>query len=196
MFPTGYARSVQIVHLDQYSTRDYSPGASLWTQLLWFFVGDPLVQCRFIPFSAVKVRLLRAFGATIGQGVRIKPEVKVKFPWRLSIGNHCWIGEGAWFDNIAPITLEDHVCVSQGVYFCTGNHDWNDRQFALKPSSIYIETGSWVAAKSVVAPGVRIGAGAILCLGSVAMRSLEPMMIYSGNPAIVIKKREMTEDAR
>ncbi|MBW4538620.1 MAG: WcaF family extracellular polysaccharide biosynthesis acetyltransferase [Myxacorys chilensis ATA2-1-KO14] len=183
------------MRLDQYTIGDYTPGASIWKQLLWFFIGDQFVRSRLIPISALKVWVLRSFGASIGQGVRIKPEVKVKFPWRLSIGNHCWIGEGVWFDNVAPITLEDHVCVSQGVYFCTGNHDWSDPQFALKPSSIYLEAGSWIAAKAVVAPGVKIGSGAILCLGGVAMRSLDPMMIYSGNPAIAIKKREMMEEA-
>lgn len=187
--------SFNFIRLDQYAIGDYTPGASIWKQLLWFFIGDQFVKSRLIPISALKVWILRSFGASIGQGVRIKPEVKVKFPWRLSIGNHCWIGEGVWFDNVAPITLEDHVCVSQGAYFCTGNHDWSDPKFALKPSSIYLEAGSWIAAKAVVAPGVKIGSGAILCLGSVAMRSLDPMMIYSGNPAIAIKKREMMENA-
>jgi putative colanic acid biosynthesis acetyltransferase WcaF len=87
---------------------------------------------------------LRRFGATIGQGARIKPGVRVKLPWRLTIGDHCWIGENTWFDNLAPITIADHVCISQDVYLCTGNHDWSDPNFKLITRSIHIEKGSWL----------------------------------------------------
>ncbi len=148
-----------------------------------------MVRSRFIPFSGFKVWLLRRFGAEIGQQVRIKTGVKVKFPWRLTIGDYCWIGEDAWFDNIAPITLEENVCISQNVYLCTGNHDWFDPKFKLTAAPIHIEAGSWIAARASVGAGVTIGKGAVLCLGSVAGRSLEPMTIYAGNPAVPIKKR-------
>jgi len=181
-----------IVHLDQYATGHYTPGASLGRQLLWHFLGAPLLQSHLIPFSAFKVWLLKCFGAQIGQGVRIKPGVKVKFPWRLTLGNHCWIGEEVWLDNLATITLEDHVCLSQGVYLCTGNHNWSDPGFGLVLGAIYLETGSWIAAKAIIGPKVTIGQGAILCLGSVANHSLEPMTIYAGSPAIPVKKRVMS----
>lgn len=177
------------MRLDRYTPGDYTPGASLLKQLLWFFLGDPLVRSRLLPFSNFKIHILRCFGATIGQGVRLKPGVKVKFPWRLSIGNYCWIGEDAWLDNVAAITLEDYVCLSQGVYLCTGNHDWSDVNFRLVSASIYIEAGSWIAARATIGPGVTVGQGSVLCLGSVAGHSLEPMTIYAGNPAVAIKKR-------
>jgi putative colanic acid biosynthesis acetyltransferase WcaF len=178
-----------MVQLNQYTTGSYTPGASLWKQLLWFFIGDRWVRSRLIPVSALKVWILRSFGANIGKGVYIKPGVRVKFPWRLSIGNHCWIGEDAWLDNIAPITIGDHVCISQSVYLCTGNHDWSHPYFTLKPGTIEIHSESWIAARAVVGPGVTIGQGAVLCLGSVAVRSLKPMMIYAGNPAEPCKSR-------
>jgi putative colanic acid biosynthesis acetyltransferase WcaF len=178
------------MHLNHYTTGDYTPGASIVKQLLWFFLGAPLVETQFLPSSSMKVFLLRCFGAKIGQGVRIKPCVKVKFPWRLTIGNYCWIGENSWLDNVAPIVLEDHVCLSQGVYLCTGNHDWNDPNFRLMPAPIHIESSSWIAAKAIVGPGVVISRGAVLCLGSVTGVSLAPMTIYAGNPAVPIKKRK------
>lgn len=181
------------MRLDRYTTGDYTPGASLWKQMLWFFVGDPLVQSRLLPFSNFKIFVLRGFGATIGEGVRLKPGIKIKFPWRLSIGNYCWIGEDAWLDNVAAIALEDNVCLSQGVYLCTGNHDWSAVNFRLVSTSIHIESGSWIAARAAVGPGVTVGQGAVLCLGSVAGTSLEPMTIYAGNPAVAIKKRVISD---
>ena len=177
------------MRLDCYTLGNYTPGASYWKQLLWYFLGDPIVRSRWLPFSALKVSVLRFFGSKIGKGVRIKPGVSVKFPWRLTVGDHVWMGENAWIDNLAEITLESNVCLSQDVYLCTGNHDWSDLNFKLIPAEIYIEQGTWIAARAVVGPGVRIGQGSILTLGSVTGRSLEPMTVYAGNPAQPIKKR-------
>jgi putative colanic acid biosynthesis acetyltransferase WcaF len=81
--------------------------------------------------SGLKVSILKLFGAKIGQGVRIKPGVRVKFPWELDIGDHVSIGEGVWLDNLAKISIADHGCISQDAYLCTGNHDWPEPQFTL-----------------------------------------------------------------
>lgn len=177
------------MRLNNYTLGAYTPGAPFWKQLLWYFVGAPLVQSYLLPISAFKVWILGLFGAKIGQGVRIKPGVRVKFPWQLTVGDYVWIGEDAWLDNIAPIMIESHVCLSQGVYLCTGNHNWSHPDFKLIPAPIHIQESSWIAAKSIIGPGVTVGWGAVLTLGSVAGHSLEPMTIYAGNPAQPMKKR-------
>jgi putative colanic acid biosynthesis acetyltransferase WcaF len=178
------------MRLDQYTVGTYTPGVPIWKQVLWYFVGSALVQCHWLPISNIKVRVLRLFGAQIGQQVRIKPGVRIKFPWRLSVGCCVWIGEDCWIDNLAHVTIENHVCLSQGVYLCTGNHDWNDVSFKLSIAPIHIQEGAWIAAKSMIGPGVTIGRGAVLTLGSVTTHSLQPMTIYSGNPAQPIKQRK------
>lgn len=177
------------MRLDNYTLGSYTPGAALWQQLLWYFVGEPLFRTYWLPFSGLKVLILRSFGAEIGQHVRIKPGVKIKFPWRLSVGDYVWIGENAWLDNLASIKIASHVCISQEVYLCTGNHDWNHPDFQLITAPIAIEQGSWIAARAVIGPGVTIGKGAVLGLGSVTGRSLQPMTIYAGNPAEPLKQR-------
>ncbi len=180
---------VKAMRLDNYTIGSYTPGAPYWKQLLWYFIGSPLFTSYWIPFSGFKTRLLSAFGAKIGQQVRIKPGVRIKFPWRVTIADHVWLGEGAWLDNLALITIESHVCISQGVYLCTGNHNWSDPNFSLITGSITIKEGSWIAAGAIVGPNVTIGRGAVLGLGSVTGKSLDPMTIYVGNPAQPIKKR-------
>ncbi len=180
-----------MMQLDRYSLDAYTPGAPLWKQVLWYFFGSPLVQSYLLPFSSLKVWILERFGATMGQQVRIKPGVRIKFPWRLTVGNYVWIGEETWIDNLSPVVLQDHVCLSQGVYLCTGNHDWSHPHFKLAPASIVIEASSWIAAKCVIGPGVTVRSGAVMCLGSVTGRSLEGMTVYSGNPAQPIRARKM-----
>jgi len=135
--------------------------------------------------------LLGAFGATVGKGVQIKPGVRVKFPWRLEIGDHSWIGEDVWIDNLAPVTIASNCCISQRVYLCTGSHDWSRPTFDLIVRPIHIKQAAWIAACSTVGPGVTVGEGAVLALGSVATHDLEPWTIYTGIPAKPVRKREI-----
>jgi putative colanic acid biosynthesis acetyltransferase WcaF len=181
------------MHLDGYDLGDYTPGAPLWKQVLWYCIGSALLGSRLSP-SSFNCLLLRLFGAQIGKGVRIKPGVRVKFPWRLSIGDYVWLGENCWVDNVAPVTIESHVCISQEAFLCTGNHSWSDPNFQLTAASIHLQTGCWIAARAIVGPGVTAGQGAVLSLGSVAGQSLEPMTIYAGNPAQPIKARRIELD--
>jgi putative colanic acid biosynthesis acetyltransferase WcaF len=181
------------MRLDRYTVGSYSPGAPLWKQIGWYYLGSPLVSSYSIVGSGFKCWLLRCFGAEVGEGVCIKPGVKIKFPWRLKVGDFVWLGENCWIDNVALVTIASHSCVSQDVYLCTGNHDWRDPAFELKDTPIQIEEGCWIAARATIGPGVKVGRGAVLCLGSVASRSLEPMTIYAGNPAQAIKQRQITE---
>jgi hypothetical protein len=75
-----------IQQLHHYRTpSDWQPGASLLLRTLWFCAGAPLLSARWLP-SAWRVALLRLFGARIGSGCRLKPGLRVKFPWRLQVG--------------------------------------------------------------------------------------------------------------
>lgn len=181
------------MQLNKYQNDSYQIGAPVWKQILWYFFGHPLVQSRWIPLSNIKVSILRLFGAKIGKSVTIKPYVKIKFPWHLKLGDYVWIGENTWIDNLVLVTIESNCCISQDVYICTGNHDWSKTTFDLITGEIYIEEGSWIAAKAIVGPGVTIGKGAILSFGSVTGKSIKPMTIYVGNPAEPIKERKFTD---
>jgi putative colanic acid biosynthesis acetyltransferase WcaF len=185
-----------MVDLSHPDNSDYDKGRSLLIRLLWHFVGFPLVRSNCVPFSAVKVFVLRFFGASIGKGVYIKPGLKVKFPWYLSVGDHCWLGEDLWIDNLAAVTIGSHVCVSQGAYLCTGNHDWKTPNLKLFRKPITLEDGCWVGAKAVLCPGVVIGNEAIVTVGSVVTRSVPAHQIWTGNPARFARHREPLPDSR
>ncbi len=179
-----------MVDLSQPDNSAYDKGRSLVVRLLWHFVGFPLVRSNWLPISAMKAGLLRIFGARIGEGVYIKPGIRVKFPWYLSVGDHCWLGEDLWIDNLATVTIGSDVCVSQGVYLCTGNHDWKTPNMKLFRKPIRIEDGSWVGAKAILCPGVVIGREAIVTVGSVITRNVPAHEIWAGNPAQFVRDRD------
>jgi putative colanic acid biosynthesis acetyltransferase WcaF len=178
-----------IIDLSVSDKAGYTIGRPRYTLLLWYFVGSPLMSSYWLPFSAFKVFILRLFGANIGKGVYLKPGIKVKFPWRLTVGDYSWIGEDAWIDNMAEVSIGSHACVSQGAYLCTGNHDWASPCMKLFTRPVRIGDGAWVAARSTVCPGVTVGNGAILTVASVAGKSIPPLQVWSGSPATYSRDR-------
>ena len=167
----------------------YKPGGSALKRLAWFVVNALFFINPLNPVSSLKVGLLRLFGAKIGHDVTIKPGVNIKYPWRLRVGNHVWIGEKVWIDNLANVTLGDHVCISQGAMLLTGNHNYKKPSFDLIIGDIILENGSWVGAQSTVCPGVTLHAHSILGVGSVATADLVAYHIYLGVPATKVRER-------
>jgi len=177
---------MKTVKLKQYDNSYYEPGGTL-KKLLWYFT-DMLFFKTLLPFpSSLKTSLLRAFGASIGEGVLIKPDVHIKYPWFLSVGDDCWIGEGVWIDNLTNVTIGRNVVLSQGAYLLTGSHDYTKEAFDLILGEITLEDGVWIGAKATVCPGVTCRSHSVLAVGSVATNEMEAYGVYQGNPAV--KKR-------
>lgn len=177
------------MRLDLFNNKEFDRGASKARELFWLAVSG-ICFSTWLPGSSWRVALLRCFGAKVGAGVVIKPRVVVKFPWKLSIGDYSWIGERVWFDNLAPVSIGCHACISQGVYLCTGSHDWSLSSFDLITKPIEVADQTWLGAFSRVAPGVDVAQGAVLSMGSVATQPLEAWMVYSGHPAIAVRSRK------
>jgi len=182
-----------LVDLSRPDNSLYDKGRPLLVQILWYFFGLPIVRCYWLPVSAIKVLVLRLFGARVGEGVYLKPGIKVKFPWYLTIGDHCWIGEDVWIDNLTDVTIGSHVCLSQAAYLCTGNHDWTTRNMKLFARPIVLQDGCWVGAKAVLCPGVVVSAGAILGAGGVAAKDIPRFQVWAGNPARYVRDRMISE---
>ena len=166
-----------------------SIGASKIKQLLWFVLGALLVRNPLIPFSGFRNWVLQLFGATIGLEARIRPGVLIKYPWKLKMGDHVWLGENCWIDNITDVHIGSHVCISQGAMLCTGNHDYSSPGFELIAKPITLEDGVWIGAKALVGPGITAFSHSVLTAGSIATKNLEAYGIYQGNPALLIKTR-------
>lgn len=179
-----------MVDLSQTDSHALDRGRPALVEALWYFVAQPLVASRMIFSPAIRVAILRLFGAKIGRGVVMaKPGLTVKFPWRLSIGDFCWFGAGVVIDNLSPVTIGSNVVVSNEVYFCTDNHDYSDPRMRLFHKPITLEDGSWAAVRCLLCPGVTLGAGAVASAGSVVLKNIPPYEIHAGNPARFVRRR-------
>lgn len=153
--------------LHRYDNGTYDPGRGALVRLLWFYTSLIFIESGWFPAYGFKRRLLRLFGASIAKGVVIKPRVRIKYPWKLVAGEYCWIGEEAWIDNLAPVTLAPHSVVSQGVYLCTGSHDHRSETFELITRPITVGHGAWVCARAIVLAGAEVAPNQVVPAGTV-----------------------------
>jgi putative colanic acid biosynthesis acetyltransferase WcaF len=184
------------VDLSQYSIRadrpeGYHYGRPVSVRMLWHFVSALLFQSQFFPIYGIKVRVLRAFGAKVGENVVIKPGVTIKYPWKLELGDHVWLGENVWLDCTKPIRIGSNVIVSQGAYLCPAAHDWNDPGMGSFGYAITVEDGVWICAFVKVALGVTIHEDAVVLMAAVVLKDCERSGIYQGHPAVKIGERKI-----
>jgi len=182
------------VRLDSFDPRiGLARGRSRFVEVAWYFTRRVFFTTSFPWPSSAKAAILRAFGARVGRGVVLKPSVAIHFPWKLTLGDHVWIGEKAWILNFEPVSIGSHACVSQDAFLCAGNHDYRTTDFRYRNAPISIGEGAWVGARSFVAPGVKIGRECIVSAGSVVTTNLPEGMVCSGSPCAPVKPRWKTE---
>jgi putative colanic acid biosynthesis acetyltransferase WcaF len=158
-------------------------------RLAWNIVWLLLYRPSPRPLHAWRSMLLRLFGARMGPDCHFYPASRVWAPWNLVCAEQVTAADGAEIYNPAPITFGGHAILSQDAFVCGATHDYDDPAFPLIAFAMHIGSYAWVCARASVAPGVNLGEGAVLGLGSVATRDLEPWAVYAGVPAIKIKDR-------
>jgi putative colanic acid biosynthesis acetyltransferase WcaF len=178
------------VRLDRFDPRSgLDRGRPLVVEAAWHLVKMAFFLTAFPWPGVLKVVLLRLFGAKLGPGVVLKPRVDILFPWKLTVGDHSWIGEEVRILNFEPVTLGSHVCLSQRAFLCGGNHDFRDPAMPYRNAPIEIGAGAWIGAQSFVGPGVTVGEEAVVTAGSIVTEHLPAGSICGGNPCRPLRAR-------
>jgi putative colanic acid biosynthesis acetyltransferase WcaF len=159
---------VQRYCLAGFTGRGYDKGRPFPVQVLWMIVSRGLTMQWWCP-NSLRTAILRKFGASLGEGVLIRHDVKIHWPWKLTVGEHSWIGEGSWILNLEPVTVGANTCISQGVLLCAGSHDRRSPTFEFDNAPIWIGDSVWIAARATVLRGVRIADG--VTVGATALIS-------------------------
>jgi carbonic anhydrase/acetyltransferase-like protein (isoleucine patch superfamily) len=122
------------------------------------------LAARFLPGGdKMRVRLHRARGVTIGDNVFIGYDaiLETSRPHLIKIGNDVLIGIRS--------TIIAHFGGTEGVK---------------------IDDGAYIGVGAIILPNVKIGAGAVVTAGSVVTKSVPPLTIVQGNPAVPIARTE------
>ena len=195
---TGAAPDVPVIDLAS------APGErAAWSRpksqiYLWAIAERLLVTNSWQISSRLRTAVLRKFGAKIGSNVTFRPRTRVSFPWNLSIGDNCWIGEGVWFHNQNLVTVGDNCVISQEAFITTGSHALRT-DMALMTSPVTIESGAWVTSRCMVLGGTTLGASSVVTPNTVvpAKTVVPPNAIYgSPNRPQVLDHRFATKSDR
>lgn len=155
---------------------------------LWLLVEALLVTNPLQVSSGIRARALQAFGARIGRGVILRPRLRVKFPWKLEIGDRSWIGEGVWFHNQDRVRVGADVVLSQETFVTTGSHRAR-RDMALVTRPVEIEDGAWLTTRCIVLGGTRVGRSALAKPGTVVQGEVPAGAVVGGPDCTVVGRR-------
>ncbi len=164
-------------------------GRPAWVVQLWWIVQATLFRASPQVLYGWRRFLLRLFGCSLGTGVLVRSTAEITYPWKVSIGDHSWIGHDVTLYSLGEIHIGSDVVVSQGSYLCAASHDMQSPSFDIYNKPIYVEDEVWIATDVFLSPGVRIGRGAVVGARSTVLHDLPTMMVCFGNPAKPVRPR-------
>lgn len=114
---------------------------------------------------------------------------------RIEIGEHVYIGPGTHLHGRGGIRIGDGVVIGPRVTIHSSNHNHRSPQCVPYDGGVQIlpvevAEAVWIGDRAMLCPGVRVGRGAIVGMGSVVSRDVPPFAIVAGNPAKVVAMRE------
>lgn len=142
-----------------------------------------------IPIHFKRRWIYKLCGVKIGKGSTIHMWASFFNPSKISIGDDTIIGDHAFLDGRAPLSIGNHVDIASHVLIYNSKHDINDPDF--KPVNAPVEIGDYVfiGPRVVIQPGVKIGRGAVVAAGAVVVKDVPDFAIVGGVPAQVIGER-------
>lgn len=108
-----------------------------------------------------------------------------------AIGRNSRINRDCTLDIRSGLTIGDNVSISPEVMILGGSHDYNDPTFRFVDAGpVTIEDYVWIGSRATILPGVTVGRGAVVAVGSVVTKDVAPMTVVAGVPAKPVGVRE------
>jgi acetyltransferase-like isoleucine patch superfamily enzyme len=156
------------------------------------------------PNPHITVRLLRAFGAVIGDGATIKRSFMIDNAYEdqnssgdfryLTIGQNCYIGDGVYVDLSNEVILADNVVVSGHASFLThtdcNRSSYLSKKYPRQCKSIQVNQGAWIGFGATILAGITVDEYAVVSAHALVNQDIEPRVMYAGVPAKKIKNLE------
>jgi maltose O-acetyltransferase len=143
-----------------------------------------------IPSHSLRRFFYRLAGVKIGTGSTIHMWCNFFNPVNIEIGEDTIIGDHAFLDGRAKLSIGNHVDIASQVLIYNSQHDIESEDFHAIEEPVMIEDCVFIGPGVIIQPGVRIGKGAIVAAGAVVAKDVAAFTIVGGVPAKFIKERQ------
>ena len=115
----------------------------------------------------------------------------------LSVGHNCGFN-GLIISGLGRVKIGDYFHSGTNILIMLGSHDYEYGDKIpygshYKPKNVIIDDFVWLGSNVIISGNVHIGEGAIVAVGSVVVKDVPPYAIVGGNPAKVIKYRNIEQ---
>src|SRR5574340_222600 len=134
--------------------------------------------------------LLRELVGHVGEGVEVRPPLRVDYGYQISIGERTFVNFGAVLLDVARIDIGADVQIGPNVQLLTPTHPIDPKLRRAKweaAEPITVGDNVWLGGGVIVGPGVEIGENTVVGAGAVVTRNLPPNVVAVGVPARVLR---------
>jgi acetyltransferase-like isoleucine patch superfamily enzyme len=121
-------------------------------------------------------------------------KIEVTDPGKFYLGKGSVLHANTYLETGGGLFIGEHVHAGTGLTIYTSEHDYQSEESipygkVHKTKAVHIEDFVWLGANVCILPGITIGEGAIIGMGSVVAKDIPRYAVAVGNPAKTIKYR-------
>lgn len=143
-----------------------------------------------VPSHIFRKFIYRLSGMRIGKRSVIHMWANFFDPSGISVGEDTIVGDHAFLDGRASLTIGNHVDIASSVMIYNSEHDLENDEFTARIEPVEIGDYVFIGPRVVILPGVKIGKGAVIAAGAVVTKDVSEFTIVGGVPAAQIGERK------
>lgn len=147
-------------------------------------------------YNFLKIKRLKGRLKDYGEQIELSPSSTIFFPENVEIGSFVYLGPRARIDARGGLIIKSGTIIGPEIKIHTANHVYREADFLpydsrLELKSVMIGENVWIGGNVILVPGACIGEGCIIGAGSVVSGVIPPYSVVVGNPAKVVKTRDV-----
>lgn len=143
-----------------------------------------------LPLSCIRNLYAKIIFKEFGKGSQLARHVHLIAPYRISIGKNVFINRNVTLDGRSNLTIGDNTDIGEYCSIWTLQHDIDSPTHATVGKPTIVESHCWIAPRSIILPGVKVGRGGVIATNSVVTKDTEECVLVAGAPAKTIRRRQ------
>lgn len=145
----------------------------------------------YIPSHIIRNFVYQLCGIEIGKGSTIHMGARFYQPNNIKIGAGTIVGDHAFLDGRASLTIGSHVDIASQVMIYNSQHDLDSETMKAIEEPVKIGDYCFIGPRAIIMPGVTLGKGAVVAGGAVVTKDVPAGVMVGGIPAQKIKDRKL-----